>query len=255
MSSSQQTNFYNKNYTNTESEKLASYQFDRYKNSSDYIDQSQIETILKKIYCFDSELYDNTIANRKDDNLLEFFELMDMDGDGKVSLEDLKVFTNMFYGPDTGNMGLIQSSIVSDSSQKLPENTKDKLLNSQVPYSLKNSVVSLGNSSIYGALKNLSRKNTLRKSMSMQQFDQNNLDIALDVFDTEFDQENTGIIHTKEIPAQVSRICFILDYDNIFDRQTINDALTKNDLLKNGGKINRNQFADLYQKNFHQISE
>ena len=252
-SSPNETNFYSKKYNNIESDKLANQLFNRYKNTSDYVDLCHVENILKKVYCFDLDLYENTIANRQDDNLQEFFELMDMDGDGKVSLEDLKVFTNMFYGPDSSNMGLVKSSEESNNVQKAPIITNSILQDSHLPKTLKHSTESLGNSTIFGTLKNLSRKNSIRKSMSMQQFDKNNLDIALDVFDNEFDLDNDGTIQIKEIPALISRICFIMDYEDFIARETINEALQRDEHLRNREKIYKNEFAELYLKNFNQM--
>lgn len=188
--------------------------YNEYKDQDGYFDKTKITTLFNMIYRHDQELLEQTNTEK---NIHEFFNMIDQDGDGEISFEDLENFVHVFLGdlndlPIEGHGDIIQQSGVNF------------IIESQ-------------------------RRNSLRLSMSFNSFDQGNLNVATDVFD-DHDQNEKGYILVEELPMVVDEICMIINITNQFEREDLK-RIIETTSLKNPTVVTKEEFINMYLKNFH----
>ena len=194
----------------SENTHVAHHLFQKYSTNGE-INKTGVKAILQDIYGGT-----DTSGESSDPNSVEeYFKLLDFDQDGKIGFGDIENFVSAYLSDFSG-------SILNVGTSQLTKKTEDQPMQ---------------------------RIDEMAPSNSFQSFDEDNLEIAYDIF-KDFDQQDEGEIDFKELSHLVKGICTALQVGAKFDKEALNRTVSRYPFSR-PGKITWDEFRDLYLKHFN----
>jgi len=174
-----------------------------------YISREAISSMISDIYG-NTRISDEPTSKEAEE---EFFEILDFDKDGKVSFKDVEDFVSRYLVEYNSSMVNVKLSMFESQHGKRLQKAAENMAN------------------------------------SFQSFDEDNLEIAREIFE-DYDADEEGRIKRKDLPLVIGDILKSIGSDSRIDREILEQNIAGY-TFEDEDYVYWEEFEDLYMRNFN----